>query len=188
MNGNGYRIVIRRGTHRDEAVAFYLAPKVCQYLQEHGYDCALETKPLLATTWGEMLKGQTERFDFTEKGDIYFTFHNSDFQEFGNFPYFLESERTCNGSFHFCVEIPAVYRDITNKSILERVEYWDERNRQRPSYAEFYMRRIADVRASVKAGLITDKWPVIFIGERMLEYAGLKKPRNIEEEMIQSPS
>lgn len=179
------RIVIRRGTHRDETVAFYLAPKVVQYIQEQGYPCILETKPLSATMWGEMLHGTKERFSFRERGGIYFTFHNTDIEVLPfTYPFYIESVVTCDGRPHFYVEIAAVYRDITNPSVLERVEQWTNGSSQRPGYADSYMHRVADVPASIQKGFITINdnlnFPVAWIAHEILMYAGFVEPREWE--------
>jgi len=181
------RIVVKRGTHRDETVAFYLAPKVVQHIQEQGYPCVLETKPLSATTWGEMLHGAKKRFDFKERGGIYFTFHNTPVERtLTTYPFYIESDVTCCGRPHFYVEIPAVYRDITNPSVLERVEQWTNGSSQRPGYADAYMRRVADVRASTERGYVRINsdlnFPVALLGHEILMYAGLIEPREWEME------
>ena len=167
---NNYRIVLRRGTHRNEAVAFYLAPQVCQYLQQLGYSCVLETKPLLATAYGKMLKGREKRSNFRFKGDLYISFHDQPAGVSGL--YFRDHERTCNGKRNVVVEIPAIYREITNPTILERVEKWIDRNKQRRYLAEDrgYMRQVSDVKASIVAGLAGED-VVKEIAERILKGA-----------------
>ena len=149
------RIVIRRGTHRDEAVAFYLARQVCRYIQELGYPCVLETKPLSATAWGEMLRGRKKRFDFKEKGIIYFSFHSTPLEFIEN-EVIADSGITCGGMPSIHVDMPAVYRKITNPHILERREQWANGDKQRLRYADNYMREVADVKASIEAGLAGD--------------------------------
>lgn len=159
-------IVIRRGVHPNEASAFYLAGQVHTYLRNRGCDCVLETKPLSSTAWGEMMHGTKYPFHFRKRG-TYFSFHNTPVEQLSAVvfvPCTFSGEALVGAD----VEIPAVYKPVTNPHVMARREQWANGHARRRTFSDDYMKEVAEVRASRGAGLLTDEL-VKEIAEQIIE-------------------
>lgn len=118
-----------------------------------------------------MLRGKKIKSSFRKRGSLYVSFHNDDVNSFNGILFIDESE-TCDGMPSIVVEIPAVFREISNPHVLLKIEKWVNGNKHRRNYAVDwgYMRKVVDVKTSMATGLAGDEM-IRKVAEGIIRYA-----------------